>query len=110
MLLPDLCDIANAIESITAGLRLDPEGMEDTCWLCVVVDVTTGAHRAAAVGLTMREAAADAWVSCMELEHLLDCVMHRATPVMPDGRVRFELAEPGHWERVNHALAVRSAK
>jgi len=48
----------------------------------------------------MREAAADAWVSCLPVEHLIDSIVGRIPPPLPDGRWRFELARPGCWERI----------
>jgi hypothetical protein len=87
-------------------LRLDPEGFDDSCWLCDL----HGADDAhiCDVGLTAREAAADAWVGSWELGQLLDCIMGKAAPAEPDGRWRFELAPPGGWERVYARAAALS--
>jgi hypothetical protein len=98
MPIPDVLDVTNALEDLAAGLVLDAD--VDRCWLCVVVDVLTGERLRAGVGLTMREAAADAWVSCLPVAQLLDAVLRRIPPPLPDGRVRLELAPPGCWERV----------
>ena len=99
--IPDALDIANALEDLAAGLRLDPDAVGiDRLWLCVLSDVTTGEQLRAGIGLTMREAAADAWVASLRVEQLIDSILGRIPPPMPDGRWRFELAQPGCWERV----------
>jgi hypothetical protein len=102
MPIPDAADIANAVENLAAGLALDRDvvGVERYCWLCVVVDAISGKQLRAGVGLTEREAAADAWVSCLPVGQLLDAVLRRVPPPLPDGRVRLEIAPPGCWERV----------
>jgi hypothetical protein len=110
MPIPDLCDIESAIEDIAAGLHLDPTGRENELWVCALRDRLSDTVCNYGFGLTMREAAASAWIGQLELGHLLDAIMRRAMPVMPDGRWRFEACPPGCWEIVNHALAVRSAK
>ena len=99
--IPDALDIANALEDLAAGLRLDPDAVGiDRVWLCVLSDVTSGEQLCAGIGLTMREAAADAWVASLRVEQLIDSILSRIPPPLPDGRVRFELARPGCWERV----------
>jgi hypothetical protein len=99
--IPDAADIANALEDLAAGLRLDPDAVgADQAWVCVVVDVTSGEQINAAVGLSMREAAADAWVTSLPVEQLLDVILGRTPPPLPNGRVRFEVCPPGCWERV----------
>jgi hypothetical protein len=98
MPIPDALDVANALEDLGAGLVLDAGA--DRCWLCVVVDVLTGERLCADIGLTMREAAAAAWISSLPVGQLLDAVLRRIPPPLPDGRWRFELARPGCWERV----------
>jgi hypothetical protein len=103
--IPDGADIANALEDLAAGLRINPEGLDDHCWLCVLHG-PDGAQNCG-IGLTAREAAADAWVSSWELPQLLDCIMGKAAPAEPDGRWRFELAAPGCWERVHATVAPR---
>jgi hypothetical protein len=103
MPIPDCIDIANALEDLKAGLRLDPQALDDHCWLCVLHGLT-GAQ-SCGVGLTAREAAADAWVGSWELGQLLDCIMGKAAPAEPDGRWRFELAPPGCWEYVTLCLS-----
>jgi hypothetical protein len=41
--IPDALDIANALEDLAAGLRLDPDAVGiDRLWLCVLSDVTSG--------------------------------------------------------------------
>jgi hypothetical protein len=68
---PDALDIVNALEDVAAGLRLDPSGgFDHLCWLCKL----HGADGAAAygLGLSEREAAADAWVGTRSLGTLLD--------------------------------------
>jgi hypothetical protein len=104
MPVPDALDIANALADLAAGLRLDPAvvGTEQV-WLCVLVDSVSGEQLRAGVGLTMREAAAGAWVASLSVDRLLDAVVGRAAPPLPDGRVRFELCPPGCWERVTLA-------
>jgi hypothetical protein len=99
--IPDAHDIANALEDLAAGLALDPDAIGiDQAWVCVVVDVLTGEHLSAAVGLTANEAAGAAWVSCLPVEQILDAVLGRTPPPLPDGRFRLELAPPRCWERV----------
>jgi hypothetical protein len=98
MPIPDHLDVANALEDLAAGLRLGPEGREDQLWVCVLHG-PTGVH-SAGVGLTQREAASDAWVASWTLPQLIDAVLGRAPPPLPDGRFTFELAAPGDWERV----------
>jgi hypothetical protein len=98
--IPDALDLDSAIQDLAAGLRLDPDAVGDHCWLCVLVDAVSGEQLSAGVGLTMREAAADAWISSLPVEQLLDAVAGRHPPPLPDGRWRFELAPPGCWERV----------
>ena len=62
--IPDVLDIANALEDLAAGLRLDPDTVGiDRLWLCILSDVTNGEQLCAGIGLTMHEAAADAWVA-----------------------------------------------
>jgi hypothetical protein len=101
MPIPDAVDIANALEDLAAGLRLDPDAVgSDHCWLCVLVDVVSGEQLSAGVGLTQHEAAADAWVSCLPVEQLVDSIVGRIPPPLPDGRWRFELCRPGCRERV----------
>jgi hypothetical protein len=101
MPIPDAHDVANALEDLAAGLRLDPDAVGvDQAWLCLVVDVLTGERLSAALGLTANEAAGAAWVASLPLNHQLDAVLGRAPPPLPDGRVRFELGPPGSWERV----------
>jgi hypothetical protein len=101
MPVPDALDIANALEDLAAGLCLDPDAVgADQAWVCLVIDVLTGERLGAAVGLTANEAAGAAWVSCLPVEQLLDAVLGRAPPPLPDGRWRFELGQPGSWERV----------
>jgi hypothetical protein len=98
MPVPDEHDVANALEDLAAGLVLDADA--DRCWVCVVVDVMSGKQLRAEIGLTMREAAANAWVSCLPVAQLLDAVLRRIPPPLPDGRFRLEVAPPGCWERV----------
>jgi hypothetical protein len=96
--IPDALDIDSAIQDLAAGLWLDPDA--DQAWVCVLIDVVSGEQLCAAVGLTMREAAASAWVASLPLNRLLDAVLGRAPPPLPDGRWRFECGAPGSWERV----------
>jgi hypothetical protein len=100
MPIPDAHDVANALDDLAAGLALDPDivGVE-RAWICVVTDVLTGERLAAGFGLTQREAAADAWVASLPVAQLLDAVLRRIPPPLPDGRVRLVLARPGCWER-----------
>ena len=71
---PDALDIANALEDMAAGLRLDPSGGYDhLCWLCAGTSVATGATTYG-LGLTQREAMADTWVG-ISLGTLLDAVI-----------------------------------
>jgi hypothetical protein len=100
MPIPDVLDVTSALEDLAAGLALDPDvvGVE-RAWVCVVIDVLTGERLAAGFGLTQREAAADAWVASLPVAQLLDAVLGRIPPPLPDGRVWFELARPGCWER-----------
>jgi hypothetical protein len=101
MSIPDAADIVDAIENLGAGLALDPDACAGAqVWLGVVIDVITGEHLGAAVGLTMREAAGAAWAACLPVGQLVDALLGRAAPPLPDGRVRFELGPPGSWERV----------
>jgi hypothetical protein len=96
---PDALDIANALEDLAAGLRLDPSGGYDhLCWLCACTSVATGATTYG-LGLTQREAMADAWVGIQSLGELLDAVIDARPLVAPDDRWRFELHAPGAWER-----------
>jgi hypothetical protein len=98
--IPDAADITSALEDLAAGLALDPDVVGvDQAWACVVVDVISGEQLSAGFGLTMREAAADAWVSCLPAVTLVDAVLGRRPLPLPDGRVRFEIAEPGCWSR-----------
>jgi hypothetical protein len=97
MPIPDALDVANALEDLAAGLVLDAGA--DRCWLCVVVDVLTGERLCADIGLSANEAAGAAWVSSLPVGQLLDAVLRRIPPPLPDGRWRFELARPGCWER-----------
>ena len=98
MPIPDAHDVANALEDLASGLVLDADA--EQAWLCVVIDVLTGERLCADIGLTMREAAATAWVSSLPVRQLLDAVLGRIPPPLPDGRVRLVLARPGCWERV----------
>jgi hypothetical protein len=101
MPIPDAADIASALEDLAAGLALDPDAVGvDGAWVCVLVDVVSGEQISAAVGLTANEAAGAAWVASLPVNRLLDAMLRRIPPPMPDGRVRFELAQPGCWERV----------
>ena len=97
--IPDSADIANALEDLAAGLRLNPEGFDDCCWLCDLRG-PGGEHAGYGIGLTMREACADAWVGSWDLSALLDCIVGRKPPAEPDDRWQFELYPPGSWERV----------
>ena len=54
----------------------------------------------AGIRLTMREAAADAWVASLRVEQQTDSILGRIPPPLPDALVRFEFARPGCWERV----------
>ena len=100
--IPDALDIANALEDLAAGLALDPGAVGAyQAWVCLVIDVLTGERLSAAVGLTANEAAGAAWVSYLPIEQLIDSIVGRIPPPMPDGRWRFELAQPGCWERVH---------
>jgi hypothetical protein len=65
-----------------------------------VIDVMSGEQLSAGFGLTANEAAGAAWVACLPVGQLLDAVLRRIPPPLPDGRVRLELAPPGRWERV----------
>jgi hypothetical protein len=98
--IPDALDLDSAIQDLAAGLRLDPDAVGQACWVCVLVDVTTGEQLCAGVGLTKHEAAADAWLSSLPVDRLLDAVAGRRPLPLPDGRWRFELGAPGCWERV----------
>jgi hypothetical protein len=51
------------------------------------------------LGLSEREAAADAWVGVQKLGTLLDAVIDGKPLPLPDGRWTFELHPPGAWER-----------
>ena len=101
MPIPDALDIVSALDDLAAGLALDPDvvGVEQA-WACVVSDVLTGEQLSAGFGLTKNEAAASAWISCLPVARLLDAVLGRIPPPLPDGRVRLVLARPGCWERV----------
>jgi hypothetical protein len=95
---PDALDIANALEDLAAGLRLDPSGgFDHLCWLCEL----HGPDGAVAygLGLSEREAAADAWVGIQSLGERLDAVIGGRPLIGPDNRWRFELHPPGSWER-----------
>ena len=72
-----------------------------------MIDVLTDERLGAAVGLTANEAAGAAWVSCLPVEQLVDSIVGRIPPPLPDGRWRFELAAPGCWERVHATVAPR---
>jgi hypothetical protein len=101
MPIPDALDVASALDDLAAGLVLDPDVVGvDQAWVCVVTDVISGEQLSAGIGLTANEAAANAWVSCLPVGQLLDAVLRRIPPPLPDGRVRLELAPPGCWERV----------
>jgi hypothetical protein len=101
MPIPDALDIASALEALAAGLRVDPDTVgQDQAWLCALVDVVSGEQLGAGVGLTQREAAASAWVASLPVEQLVDSIIGRIPPPMPDGRWRFELCPPGCWERI----------
>jgi hypothetical protein len=52
------------------------------------------------LGLSEREAAADAWVGSWGLNAVLDCIVGGKPADEPDDRWRFELYPPGSWERV----------
>jgi hypothetical protein len=67
------------------------------CWLREL----HGPDGAAAygLGLSEREAAADAWVGNRSLGTLLDAVLDDKSLPLPDGRWTFELHPPGAWER-----------
>ena len=82
MPVPDCLDIANVLEDLAAGLRLDAPGFDDRLWLCELRD-ESGTHASYGLGLTEREAAADAWVGSWELGQLLDCIMGKAAPAEP---------------------------
>jgi len=97
--IPDSVDIANVIADLAAGLKLDPVGYDDCCWLCDLHD-PSGVHVGYGIGLTAREAAAYAWIDTWDLAPLLACVINGTTPAEPDNRWRFELYPPGSWERV----------
>ena len=99
--IPDAHDVANALDDLAAGLALDPDVVGvDQAWGCVVIDVLTGKQLSAGFGLTANEAAGAAWVACLPVGQLLDAVLRRIPPPLPDGRWRFELGRPGSWERV----------
>jgi hypothetical protein len=101
MPIPDALDIVSALEDLAAGLRHDPDVVGiDHCWLCVLVDYVSGEQLCAGIGLTEREAAADAWVSALPVEQLVDSIVGGIPPPLPDGRWRFELCPPRCWERV----------
>ena len=51
--IPDSVDIANVIADLAAGLKLDPVGYDDCCWLCDLHD-PSGVHVGYGIGLTMR--------------------------------------------------------
>src|SRR5262249_44704544 len=95
---PDALNIANALEDLAAGLRLDPSGgFDHLCWLCEL----HGPDGAVAygLGLSEREAAADAWAGTRSLGTLLDAALDDKSLPLPDGRWTFELHPPGAWER-----------
>ena len=101
MPIPDALDVANALEDLAAGLALDPDVVGvDRAWVCVVTDVFSGEQLSAGFGLTANEAAGAAWVACLPVGQLLDAVLRRIPPPLPDGRWRLVLARPGCWERV----------
>ena len=101
MPIPDALDVANALEDLAAGLALDPDVVGvDRAWVCVVTDVFSGEQLSAGFGLTANEAAGAAWVACLPVGQLLDAVLRRIPPPLPDGRWRLELCPPGCWERV----------
>ena len=101
MPIPDALDVANALEDLAAGLALDPDVVGvDQAWVCVVVNVLTGEQLSAGFGLTANEAAGAAWVACLPVGQLLDAVLRRIPPPLPDGRVQLVLTRPGCWERV----------
>jgi hypothetical protein len=101
MLLPDALDVASALEDLASGLTLDPDAVGvDQVWGCVVVDVISGEQLSAGFGLTANEAAGAAWAASLPVGQLLDAVLRRIPPPLPDGRVRLVLARPGCWERV----------
>ena len=100
MPIPDAHDIVSALDDLAAGLALDPDVVGiDQAWMCVVVDVISGKQISAAIGLTPNEAAGAAWVASLPVAQLLDAVLRRIPPPLPDGRVRLVLARPGCWER-----------
>jgi hypothetical protein len=100
MAIPDCLDIANALEDLAAGLRLDPSGGYDhLCWLCALHHPQDDAVVGYGLGLSEREAAADAWVGIQSLGELLDAIIDRRPLIGPDNRWRFELHPPGSWER-----------
>ena len=99
--IPDAADIDGAIQDLAAGLTLDPDAVGvDRAWCCVVVDVLSGKQLSAGFGLTKNEAAGAAWVACLPVARLVDAILRRTRPPLPDGRVRLVLARPGCWERV----------
>jgi hypothetical protein len=100
MPIPDALDVANALDDLAAGLALDPDvvGVDQT-WMCLVVDVISGKQISAAIGLTANEAAGAAWIASLSVERLVDAILGRIPPPLPDGRVRLVLARPGCWER-----------
>jgi hypothetical protein len=101
MPIPDAHDIVSALDDLAAGLALDPDVVGvDQAWVCVVVNVLTGEQLSAGFGLTPNEAAGAAWVACLPVAQLLDAVLRRIPPPLPDGRWRFEICPPGRWERV----------
>ena len=102
MPIPDALDVANALEDLAAGLALDPDVVGvDRAWVCVVTDVFSGEQLSAGFGLTANEAAGAAWVACLPVGQLLDAVLRRIPPPMPDGRWQFVLGRPGSWERIH---------
>ena len=97
---PDVLDVTSALDDLAAGLALDPDVVGvDRAWVCVAVDVISGEQLSAGFGLTANEAAGAAWVACLPVAQLLDAVLRRIPPPLPDGRVRLVLARPGCWER-----------
>jgi hypothetical protein len=92
------CQLANRRAAL---LRTDADAVGiDQAWVCVVADVISGERLGAGIGLTANEAAGAAWVSCLPVEQLVDAILGRIPPPLPDSRWRLELAPPGCWERV----------
>jgi hypothetical protein len=96
--IPDAADIANALEDLAAGLRLSADpSLDGVYWLCELREGNAVAGYG--LGLTMREAAADAWVGVQNVSTLLDAVIGGKALPLPDGRWTFVLGPPGAWER-----------